>query len=214
MAGASNTLTSRGHPDQRRWRGLVVSWAESPGCMLSRDGRQRRRHGAEVARDAALAGGAVGAVALHSAGQAPAERVRRKLNGRFRGECLNQHLFGSLPRARRIIKASGIDYNAERPYEPRSARPRAFAVRPGCTKNEPCLLTRVLSQAWARGLAYVSPFRIRLAASSRSSRCTPVRNRFSGMRPRSHRPATRPSSVGMRAKDERNQADGPIAPSL
>lgn len=37
------------------------------------------------------------------------------LNGRFRDECLNEHVFRGLPMARRIIEAWRIDYNARRP---------------------------------------------------------------------------------------------------
>ena len=37
-------------------------------------------------------------------------------NGRFRDECLNAHLFGSLSAARRIIEAWRIDYNTQRPH--------------------------------------------------------------------------------------------------
>ena len=32
-------------------------------------------------------------------------------NGRFRDECLNEHLFGGLTAARRIIEAGRLDYN-------------------------------------------------------------------------------------------------------
>ena len=38
------------------------------------------------------------------------------LNGRFRDECLNEHLFRSLPAARSIIEDWRIDYNARRPH--------------------------------------------------------------------------------------------------
>ena len=38
------------------------------------------------------------------------------LNGRFRDECLNEHVFRGLPMARRIIKAWRLDYNAARPH--------------------------------------------------------------------------------------------------
>ena len=38
------------------------------------------------------------------------------LNGRFRDECLNEHLFANLPAARRIIEEWRIDYNARRPH--------------------------------------------------------------------------------------------------
>ena len=38
------------------------------------------------------------------------------LNGRFRDECLNEHLFRSLPAARRIIEEWRDDYNVLRPH--------------------------------------------------------------------------------------------------
>src|SRR6516162_2888987 len=37
-------------------------------------------------------------------------------NGRFRDECLNEHVFRGLPMARRIIEAWRRDYNACRPH--------------------------------------------------------------------------------------------------
>ena len=48
-------------------------------------GRQRQRHGADVARDPALAGGAVGALALHRPWRAAAERVRGELQRTVQG---------------------------------------------------------------------------------------------------------------------------------
>ena len=38
------------------------------------------------------------------------------LNGRFRDECLNEHVFHDLAMARRIIEAWWLDYNACRPH--------------------------------------------------------------------------------------------------
>jgi putative transposase len=38
------------------------------------------------------------------------------LNGRLRDECLNEHLFRSLPAARQIIEEWKIDYNGHRPH--------------------------------------------------------------------------------------------------
>lgn len=38
------------------------------------------------------------------------------LNGRFRDECLNEHLFRSLPAARRLIEEWRADYNHDRPH--------------------------------------------------------------------------------------------------
>ena len=52
-------------------------------------------------------------------------------NGRFRDECLNEHLFSSLAAARRIIEAWRIDYNTERPHTSLNGlTPEAFATRP------------------------------------------------------------------------------------
>ena len=52
-------------------------------------------------------------------------------NGRFRDECLNEHLFSSLVAARRIIETWRIDYNTERPHTSLDGlTPAAFATRP------------------------------------------------------------------------------------
>jgi len=62
-------------------------------------------------------------------------------NGRFRDECLNEHLFISLVAARRIIEAWRVDYNTERPHTSLNGlTPTAFATRPeqGHMKNGFC----------------------------------------------------------------------------
>lgn len=62
-------------------------------------------------------------------------------NGRFRDECLNEHLFGSLPAARRIIEAWRSDYNTTRPHTSLNGlTPAAFATRPasGQIENRLC----------------------------------------------------------------------------
>jgi putative transposase len=52
------------------------------------------------------------------------------LNGRFRDECLNEHLFRGLPMARRIIEAWRIDYNGHRPHTSLGGlTPNEFAAR-------------------------------------------------------------------------------------
>jgi putative transposase len=52
------------------------------------------------------------------------------LNGRFRDECLNEHLFRGLPMARRIIEAWRIDYNGLRPHTSLGGlTPNEFAAR-------------------------------------------------------------------------------------
>ena len=52
------------------------------------------------------------------------------LNGRFRDECLNEHLFRNLPAARRLIEEWRIDYNACRPHTSLGGlTPSEFATR-------------------------------------------------------------------------------------
>ena len=52
------------------------------------------------------------------------------LNGRFRGECLNEHVFHGLPMARRIIEAWRLDCNACRPHTSLGGlAPNEFAAR-------------------------------------------------------------------------------------
>ena len=52
-------------------------------------------------------------------------------NGRFRDECLNEHLFSSLAATRRIIEAWRIDYNTARPHTSLDGlTPTVFAARP------------------------------------------------------------------------------------
>ena len=58
-------------------------------------------------------------------------------NGRFRDECLNEHLFGSLPAARRIIEAWRSDYNTTRPHTSLNGLIlAAFATRPASGQME------------------------------------------------------------------------------
>jgi putative transposase len=52
------------------------------------------------------------------------------LNGRLRDECLNEHLFQSLPAARRIIEAWRAEYNTHRPHTSLGGlTPNEFATR-------------------------------------------------------------------------------------
>jgi putative transposase len=81
-------------------------------------------------------------VALHRARQAAANGSGEGFNGRFRDECLNEHLFSSLAAARRIIEAWRLDYNIARPHTSLDGlTPAAFAPRPkqGHIENGLCL---------------------------------------------------------------------------
>jgi putative transposase len=58
-------------------------------------------------------------------------------NGRFRDECLNEHLFTSLPEARRIIEEWRIDYNTRRPHTSLNGlTPTEFAARSNQGHNQ------------------------------------------------------------------------------
>ena len=69
-------------------------------------------------------------------------------NGRLRDECLNEHIFGNLAEARRIIKNWRIDYNTERPHTSlgglapavyanlnRATRPASLELRKGSAQQ-------------------------------------------------------------------------------
>ncbi len=59
------------------------------------------------------------------------------LNGRLRDECLNEHLFRSLPAARTIIEAWRVDYNTCRPHTSLGGlTPNAFATRSKQDQNQ------------------------------------------------------------------------------
>lgn len=52
------------------------------------------------------------------------------LNGRFRDECLNEHMFRNLPSARRLIEEWRTDYNTQRPHTSLGGlTPNEFATR-------------------------------------------------------------------------------------
>jgi putative transposase len=59
------------------------------------------------------------------------------LNGRFRDECLNEHMFRNLPSARRLIEEWRTDYNAHRPHTSLGGlTPNEFAARSKTDHNE------------------------------------------------------------------------------
>nr|WP_254055688.1 IS3 family transposase [Ruegeria sp. EL01] len=69
-------------------------------------------------------------------------------NGRLRDECLNEHIFGNLAEARKIIETWRIDYNTERPHTSlgglapavyanlnRATRPASLELRKGSAQQ-------------------------------------------------------------------------------
>ncbi|TPQ49425.1 hypothetical protein C2U72_18605 [Prosthecomicrobium hirschii] len=68
---------------------------------------------------------------LHCAWQADQNAFVKSLNGRFRDECLNEHLFQGFAATRRIIEAWRLDYNDDRPHTSLGGlTPNEFAARP------------------------------------------------------------------------------------
>lgn len=59
------------------------------------------------------------------------------LNGRFRDECLNEHMFRNLPSARRLIEEWRMDYNVYRPHTSLGGlTPNEFATRSKTDQSE------------------------------------------------------------------------------
>lgn len=59
------------------------------------------------------------------------------LNGRFRDECLNEHVFRNLPAVRLIVEAWRIDYNLHRPHTSLGGlTPNEFAARSRQDQNQ------------------------------------------------------------------------------
>lgn len=76
-----------------------------------------QRHGDNESRDACTGGFASSTLALHRAGKPTQNAFIESFNGRFRDECLNEHVFLTLAEARRTIEAWRDDYNACRPHK-------------------------------------------------------------------------------------------------
>src|SRR4030095_14000127 len=82
-----------------------------------------------------------GEAALHSPGKAGRERLRGELNGKFRDECLNEHWFTSLDRARDVIEQLRPDYNEVRPHSSLgNISPAEFARRARAELRSPTAL--------------------------------------------------------------------------
>jgi putative transposase len=96
-------------------------------CMIVSD------NGTELTSHALLAWQETHGVEWHyiAPGKPAQNGFIESFNGRLRDECLNEHLFTSLPEARRIIEAWRIDYNTRRPHTSLNGlTPTEFAARP------------------------------------------------------------------------------------
>jgi putative transposase len=96
-------------------------------------------NGTELTSHAILGWQADRGVAWHyiAPGQPMQNGLVESLIGRLRDECLNEHLFRSLPAARRTIELWQVDYNTQRPHTSLNGlTPFAFANRPYTGHNQ------------------------------------------------------------------------------
>jgi putative transposase len=89
---------------------LVAVWGK-PAMIVS-------DNGTELTSNAMLRWTTETGVAWHyiAPGKPMQNGFMESFNGKLRDECLNEHVFGSLAEARRIIEAWRIDYNEVRPH--------------------------------------------------------------------------------------------------
>ena len=89
-------------------------------------------YGTELTSHAMLGSQAECGVAWHyiAPGKPMQNGFVESLIGRLRDECLNGHLFKSLPAARRVLELWRVDYNTQRPHTSLDGlTPFAFATR-------------------------------------------------------------------------------------
>ena len=103
----------------------LIAWRNKPLMIVSDNGTELTSH-------AILRWQEDNAVEWHYI--APGKPIQNafveSLNGRFRDECLNEHMFRSVPAAKRIIEDWRIDYNANRPHTSLGGlTPDEFAAR-------------------------------------------------------------------------------------
>jgi putative transposase len=101
----------------------LIAWRGRPAIIVS-------DNGSELTSNAILRWAEERAVQWHyiAPGKPVQNAFAESFIGRFRDECLNESLFGSLAAARRLIKAWRIDYNATRPHSSLGNRtPLAYA---------------------------------------------------------------------------------------
>lgn len=97
-------------------------------CMIVSD------NGTELTSNAVLAWSEESGIEWHyiAPGKPMQNAFIESFNGRFRDECLNEHLFHGLREARAIIEAWRADYNSARPHTSLGGlTPREFATRSG-----------------------------------------------------------------------------------
>ena len=102
---------------------LVAAWGK-PAMIVS-------DNGTELTCNAMLKWTTEQAIAWHyiAPGKPMQNGFMESFNGKLRDECLNEHVFGSLAEARRVIEAWRVDYNEVRPHSSLSYQtPEEFAA--------------------------------------------------------------------------------------
>jgi len=89
----------------------LIRWRGQPDMIVSDNGTEMTSHA--VLKWCQKTG--VGSHYIAS-GKPMQNALVDAFNGRLRGECLNEHIFGNLAEARQIIETWRIDYNTQRPH--------------------------------------------------------------------------------------------------
>jgi transposase InsO family protein len=117
----------------------LVAGPRLPAMIVSEPKLSRGHNGTELTSVAVQGWAEERGVGWHhiALGKPQQNGFVESFNGRFRDQCLNEHLFGSLPAARRIIEAWRSDYNTTRPHMSLNGlTPTAFATRPASGQME------------------------------------------------------------------------------
>jgi Integrase core domain len=125
-------LIAAGPQRQPKTRGRVTHPSNAPPTRVRRITDFRNKIGTELTSRAILQWQEDIGVEWHyiAPGKPMQNGFVESLNGRCRDECLNEHLFRSLPAARRLIEEWRIDYNTRRPHTSLGGlTPNEFAAR-------------------------------------------------------------------------------------
>jgi putative transposase len=109
---------------------LVAIWGK-PAMIVS-------DNGTELTCNAMLKWTTQSGIAWHyiAPGKPMQNGFMESFNGKLRDECLNEHVFGSLSEAHRIIEAWRIDYNEVRPHSSLRYQTRRSSRRRGPLPNQ------------------------------------------------------------------------------
>ena len=168
---------------------LVAIWGK-PEMIVS-------DNGTELTCNAMLKWTAENAVEWHyiAPGKPMQNGFMESFNGKLRDECLNEHVFGSLTEARRIIEAWRLDYNEVRPHSSLGYRtPEEFAA--AWQASHPGRLTNESTAPFASACRRARGRQGQASGALRASLTAPARDGLERMRP-----GRKDGSAGAEQKD-------------